>query len=78
MLGIHASHLIQALACIRPTLDKVPMTPTFALLPLCLAGTAALAAPVLDDAVRQRAEELTRTGRHASIVIAVLLSLIHI
>ena len=48
------------------------MTPTFALLPLCLAGTAALAAPILDDAVRQRAEELTRTGMHASIVIAVL------
>ncbi|MGK5033031.1 serine hydrolase domain-containing protein [Janthinobacterium sp. MDT1-19] len=53
------------------------MTATFALLPLCLAGTAALAspalaAPVLDDAVRQRAEELTRTGMHASIVIAVI------
>jgi D-alanyl-D-alanine-carboxypeptidase/D-alanyl-D-alanine-endopeptidase len=53
------------------------MTPTFALFPLCLIGTAALAAPalaapVLDDAVRQRAEELTRTGMHASIVIAVL------
>jgi len=53
------------------------MTPTFALFPLCLLGTAALAAPalgapVLDDAVRQRAEELTRTGMHASIVIAVL------
>lgn len=28
------------------------MTPTLALLPLCLPGTAALAAPVLDDAVR--------------------------
>lgn len=48
------------------------MTPTFALLPLCLLGTAALAAPVLDDAVRQRAEELTRTGLHSSIVIAVI------
>ncbi|MDN2676310.1 serine hydrolase [Janthinobacterium sp. SUN033] len=48
------------------------MTPTFALLPLCLAGSAALAAPALDDAVRQRAEELTRTGLHASIVIAVI------
>ena len=46
------------------------MTPPFALLPLCLAGSAVLAAPVLDDAVRQRAEELTRTGMHASIVIA--------
>ncbi|MDN2710280.1 serine hydrolase [Janthinobacterium sp. SUN118] len=48
------------------------MTPTFALLPLCLLGSAALAAPVLDDAVRQRAEELTRTGLHSSIVIAVI------
>ena len=48
------------------------MTPTLALLPLCLLGTAALAAPVLDDAVRQRAEELTRNGLHASIVIAVI------
>ncbi|MGK5010887.1 serine hydrolase domain-containing protein [Janthinobacterium sp. MDB2-8] len=53
------------------------MTPTFALLPLCLIGTAALAAPALaaptlDDAVRQRAEELTRTGLHSSIVIAVI------
>ncbi|MFA6070561.1 MAG: serine hydrolase [Janthinobacterium sp.] len=48
------------------------MTPTFALLPLCLLGSAALAAPVLDDAVRQRAEELTRTGMHPSIVIAVI------
>ena len=48
------------------------MTPTFALLPLCLLGGAALAAPVLDDAVRQRAEELTRTGMLPSIVIAVI------
>ncbi|OEZ93419.1 D-alanyl-D-alanine-carboxypeptidase/endopeptidase AmpH precursor [Janthinobacterium sp. HH107] len=48
------------------------MTPTFALLPLCLLGSAALAAPVLDDAVRQRAEELTRTGMLPSIVIAVI------
>ena len=48
------------------------MTPTFALLPLCLIGSSALAAPTLDDAVRQRAEELTRTGMHASIVIAVI------
>ena len=48
------------------------MTPTFALLPLCLLSTAALAAPSLDDAVRQRAEDLTRTGMHASIVIAVI------
>lgn len=48
------------------------MTPTFALLPLCLLGSAALAAPTLDDAVRQRAEELTSTGMHASIVIAVI------
>ncbi|PLY45805.1 hypothetical protein CSZ94_04210 [Janthinobacterium sp. ROICE36] len=48
------------------------MNPTFALLPLCIVGSAALAAPVLDDAVRQRAEELTRTGLHASIVIAVI------
>ena len=48
------------------------MTPTFALLPLCLLGSAALAAPVLDDAVRQRAEELTRMGLHPSIVIAVI------
>ncbi len=48
------------------------MTPNFALLPLCLLSTAALAAPSLDDAVRQRAEDLTRTGMHASIVIAVI------
>ncbi|OEZ50750.1 D-alanyl-D-alanine-carboxypeptidase/endopeptidase AmpH precursor [Janthinobacterium sp. MP5059B] len=48
------------------------MTPTFALLPLCLASSAALAAPALDNAVRQRAEELTRTGLHSSIVIAVI------
>ena len=53
------------------------MTPAFALLPLCLAGgvalaAPALAAPLLDDAVRQRAEALTHTGMHASIVIAVI------
>ncbi|KAB8061170.1 serine hydrolase [Janthinobacterium sp. FT14W] len=48
------------------------MTPRLALLPLCLLGSAALAAPVLDDAVRRRAEELTRTGLHPSIVIAVI------
>lgn len=48
------------------------MTSTFTFLPLCLLGGAALAAPVLDDAVRQRAEELTRTGMHASIVIAII------
>lgn len=48
------------------------MTPAFTLLPLCLLGSAALAAPALDDAVRQRAEELTRTGMHASIVIAII------
>jgi CubicO group peptidase (beta-lactamase class C family) len=48
------------------------MTPTIALLPLCLLGSAALAAPVLDDAVRQRAEELTRAGMLPSIVIAVI------
>ncbi|PMQ15122.1 D-alanyl-D-alanine-carboxypeptidase/endopeptidase AmpH [Janthinobacterium sp. AD80] len=51
---------------------KVPMTPAFSLLPFCLLGSAALAAPVLDDAVRQRAEELTRLGMHAGIVIAVI------
>lgn len=48
------------------------MTPAYTLLPLCLLGSAALAAPALDDAVRQRAEELTRAGMHASIVIAVI------
>ena len=48
------------------------MTPAYTLLPLCLLGGAALAAPALDDAVRQRAEELTRAGMHASIVIAVI------
>ena len=48
------------------------MTPTFALLPLCLLASAALAAPALDDAVRQRADELTRLGMHPSIVIAVI------
>ena len=48
------------------------MIPAYTLLPLCLLGGAALAAPVLDDAVRQRADELTRTGMHASIVIAVI------
>ena len=48
------------------------MTPRLSLLPLCLISSAALAAPVLDDAVRARAEALTRTGMHASIVIAVL------
>ncbi|MBE3024711.1 serine hydrolase [Janthinobacterium sp. GW458P] len=48
------------------------MTARLTLLPLCLIGSAALAAPALDDAVRQRAEELTRAGMHASIVIAVI------
>ena len=48
------------------------MTSRLALLPLCLLGSAALAAPVLDAAVRQRAEELTQNGMHASIVIAVI------
>ena len=49
------------------------MTPRrLAILPFCLLSTATLAAPVLDPAVRQRAEELTRTGLHASIVIAVI------
>ena len=48
------------------------MIPAYTLLPLCLLGGAVLAAPVLDDAVRQRADELTRTGMHASIVIAVI------
>jgi D-alanyl-D-alanine-carboxypeptidase/D-alanyl-D-alanine-endopeptidase len=38
------------------------MTSVFAFLPLCLLGSAALAAPALDEAVRQRTEELTRTG----------------
>jgi serine-type D-Ala-D-Ala carboxypeptidase/endopeptidase len=48
------------------------MTSRLALLPLCFLGSSALAAPTLDDAVRQRAEELTRSGMHASIIIAVI------
>eukprot|EP01133_Synstelium_polycarpum_P023160 gene23160-27770_t len=39
---------------------------------LSLSGAAALAAPVLDAAVRERAETLVRDGKHASLVIAVI------
>ena len=39
---------------------------------LSLSGAAALAAPTLDAAVRERAETLVRDGKHASLVIAVI------
>jgi CubicO group peptidase (beta-lactamase class C family) len=39
---------------------------------LCLSGAAALAAPTLDAAMRERAETLVRDGKHASLVIAVI------
>ncbi|MCC7680682.1 serine hydrolase [Janthinobacterium sp. FW305-128] len=43
------------------------------LLPLLsLSGGAALAAPTLDAAMRERAETLVRDGKHASLVIAVI------
>ncbi|MGK5036993.1 serine hydrolase [Janthinobacterium sp. LB3P118] len=48
------------------------MTSRLALLPLWFLGSTALAAPTLDDTVRQRAEEITHTGLHPSIVIAVI------
>ena len=39
---------------------------------LSLSGAAALAAPTLDAAMRERAENLVRDGKHASLVIAVI------
>ena len=39
---------------------------------LSLSGAAALAAPTLDAAMRERAETLVRDGKHASLVIAVI------
>ena len=39
---------------------------------LSLTGAAAMAAPTLDAAVRERAETLVRDGKHASLVIAVI------
>ncbi|HEU4815425.1 serine hydrolase [Janthinobacterium sp.] len=42
------------------------------LLPILSLSGAALAAPALDTAVRERAEALVRDGKHASLVIAVI------
>lgn len=39
---------------------------------LSLSGAAAVAAPTLDAAMRERAETLVRDGKHASLVIAVI------
>ena len=50
-----------------------PRLPALLLLPmLSLSGAAALAAPTLDAAMRERAETLVRDGKHASLVIAVI------
>lgn len=50
----------------------LPRLPTLLLSMLSLSSAAALAAPVLDAAVRERAETLVRDDKHASLVIAVI------
>ncbi len=50
----------------------LPCLRTLLLPMLSLSSAAALAAPTLDAAVRERAETLVRDGKHASLVIAVI------
>ncbi len=50
----------------------LPRLRTLLLPMLSLSSAAALAAPILDAAVRERAETLVRDGKHASLVIAVI------